>query len=54
MNLPNKITTVRIALIPFIIFFYLSTPFFHSVRINGAIGTEGIVQAINHPWYFNK
>ena len=33
---------------------YLSTPFFHSVRINGAIGTEGIVQAINHPWYFNK
>ena len=27
MNLPNKITTVRIILIPFIIFFYLSTPF---------------------------
>ena len=27
MNLPNKITTVRILLIPFIVFFYLSTGF---------------------------
>lgn len=27
MNLPNKITTLRIILIPFIIFFYLSTSF---------------------------
>lgn len=33
---------------------YLKTPFFHACRINGAIGTDGIVQAINHPWYFNK
>lgn len=33
---------------------YLSTPFFHASRINGAIGTDGIIQAINHPWYFNK
>lgn len=33
---------------------YLTTPFFHACRINGAIGTDGIVQAINHPWYFNK
>lgn len=33
---------------------YLKTPFFHARRINGAIGTDGIVQAINHPWYFNK
>ena len=27
MNLPNKITVVRIVLIPFIVFFYLSTSF---------------------------
>lgn len=33
---------------------YLKTPFFHACRINGAIGTDGIIQAINHPWYFNK
>ena len=33
---------------------YLSTPFFHASRINGAIGTNGIIQAINHPWYFNN
>lgn len=33
---------------------YLSTPFFHASRINGAVGTDGIIQAINHPWYFNK
>ncbi len=32
---------------------YLSTPFFHACRINGAVGTDGITQAINHPWYFN-
>ena len=33
---------------------YISTPFFHACRINGMVGTVGIVQAINHPWYFNK
>lgn len=33
---------------------YLSTPFFHASRIDGAIGSDGIIQAINHPWYFNK
>lgn len=33
---------------------YLSTPFFHSCRISDSIGSEGITQAINHPWYFNK
>lgn len=33
---------------------YLTTPFFHACRINGAIGTDGIIQAINHPWYFSK
>lgn len=33
---------------------YLTTPFFHACRINGAIGLDGIVQAINHPWYFNN
>ena len=33
---------------------YLTTPFFHACRINGAIGTDGIIQVINHPWYFNK
>lgn len=32
---------------------YLTTPFFHACRINGAVGTDGITQAINHPWYFN-
>lgn len=33
---------------------YLTTPFLHACRINGAVGTNGIIQAINHPWYFNK
>ena len=33
---------------------YLTTPFFHACRINGAIGTDGITQVINHPWYFDK
>ncbi len=33
---------------------HLSTHFFHATRINGAIGTDGIIQAINHPWYFNN
>lgn len=32
---------------------YLSTPFFHATRIKNAIGTDGITQVINHPWYFN-
>ena len=33
---------------------YLTTPFFHATRIKNAIGSDGIIQAINHPWYFNK
>lgn len=33
---------------------YLSTPFFHACRINGSVGSDGIIQAINHPWYFNQ
>lgn len=33
---------------------YLATPFFHACRINGAVGNDGIIQAINHPWYFNQ
>ncbi len=33
---------------------YLSTPFFHASRINGAVGSDGIIQAINHSWYFNN
>ena len=32
---------------------YLTTPFFHATRIKNAIGSDGIIQAINHPWYFN-
>ena len=31
---------------------YLTTPFFHATRIKNAIGSDGIFQAINHPWYF--
>ena len=32
---------------------YLTTPFLHAVRINGNEGTNGIIQVINHSWYFN-
>lgn len=32
---------------------YLTTPFFHATRIKNSIGSDGITQAINHPWYFN-
>ena len=32
---------------------YLTTPFLHAVRIDGAIGTPGITYAREHPWYFN-
>lgn len=31
---------------------FLTTPFLSISRINGAIGTEGIVAVKNHPWYF--
>ena len=31
---------------------YLTTPFLHSVRINGNQGTRGITRAAEHPWYF--
>lgn len=33
---------------------YLSTPFLHAVRIHGNEGTDGIVRASEHPWYFSK
>lgn len=32
---------------------YLTTPFLHAVRIAGNEGTKGIVNARNHPWYFD-
>lgn len=32
---------------------YLTTPFFHAVRIAGMEGTEGICRVIEHDWYFN-
>lgn len=32
---------------------YLYSPL-HAVRIQGNEGSDGIVRAINHPWYFNK
>ena len=31
---------------------WLSTPFLSISRINGMIGTKGIIMAKNHPWYF--
>lgn len=31
---------------------YLSTPFLSISRINGFIGTHGIIAVKNHPWYF--
>lgn len=31
---------------------YLSTPFLSISRINGKIGTDGIVAVKDHPWYF--
>lgn len=31
---------------------YLTTPFLGAVRINGYEGTDGIVRAKDHPWYF--
>ena len=31
---------------------YLSTPFLSISRINGKIGTDGIVAVKNHPWFF--
>ena len=33
---------------------FLSTPFLSISRINGKIGTDGIVAVKNHPWYFGK
>ncbi len=33
---------------------YLTTPFLHSVRINGNQGSKGITRAIDHPWYFER
>lgn len=33
---------------------YLTTPFLHAVRIHGMEGTDGIIKASEHPWYFNK
>ena len=32
---------------------YLKTPFLLAVRVDGQIGTKGIISAANHPWYFN-
>lgn len=32
---------------------YLGRPVLHAVRIDGHIGTQGIVRAADHPWYFN-
>lgn len=32
---------------------YLTTPFLHAVRIGGMEGTDGIIRAAEHPWYFN-
>lgn len=32
---------------------YLPTPFLHAVRIHGSEGTEGIVRACDHLWYFS-
>lgn len=32
---------------------YLKTPFLLAVRIDGQIGTDGIINVANHPWYFN-
>ena len=31
---------------------YLSTPFLSINRINGQVGTPGIVAVKDHPWYF--
>jgi hypothetical protein len=31
---------------------WLSTPFLSISRINGMIGTKGIIMAKDHPWYF--
>ncbi len=33
---------------------YLTTPYLWAVNISGCIGTDGITQAAQHPWYFNK
>lgn len=33
---------------------YLTTPFLHAVRIHGNEGTDGIVRAADHPWYFDR
>ena len=32
---------------------YLATPFLHCVRVNGYEGSDGIMRAKDHPWYFN-
>lgn len=32
---------------------YLTTPFFHAVRINGNENTRGITKVSSHPWYFD-
>ncbi len=33
---------------------YLTTPFFHAVRIAGMEGTDGICRVKEHGWYFNN
>lgn len=33
---------------------YLSTPFLSISRINGMVGTHGIIAVKNHPWYFER
>lgn len=33
---------------------FLSTPFLSISRINGKIGTDGIIAVKDHPWYFGK
>lgn len=32
---------------------YLQRPLLHAVRISGHEGTDGIIKASEHPWYFN-
>lgn len=33
---------------------YLTTPYLWAVNISDCIGSDGIIQAAQHPWYFNK
>ena len=46
MNLPNKITTVRIALIPFIIFFYFIMNYIN-LKLSGVLPSQLFFPLIN-------